>query len=75
MYENLKRTCRAIGFAYKAFCFVARSLSSPLCFRKVPIVMKDSQEKTLAIIDVAVLSEYNTSVKVVVRVVVKLQRS
>ena len=41
MYQNLKRACRAIVFAHQAFCFVALSLSSPLCFRKVP---KDSIE-------------------------------
>ena len=29
------------------------------------IVIKDSKKKTLAIIDVAVFSEYNTSVKIV----------
>ena len=35
MYQNLKRTCRAIVFVHKAFCFVALSL--PSRFRKVPI--------------------------------------
>ena len=36
MYQNLKRTCRVIVFAHKAFCVVALSSPSPWCFRKVP---------------------------------------
>ena len=38
MYQNLKRTCRAIIFAHKAFCFVAMSLMSLSCFHKVSII-------------------------------------
>ena len=38
MYLNIKRTFRAIVFDHLAFYFVALSLPSPSCFRKVPII-------------------------------------
>ena len=36
MYQNVKRTCRAIVFAHLTYCFVASSLSSASSFRKLP---------------------------------------
>ena len=36
MYQIVKRTCRAIVFAHKAYCFVALSLPLPSSFLKIP---------------------------------------
>ena len=37
MYQNEKRTCRAIVFAHYTYCFVASLLPSAASFRKLPI--------------------------------------
>lgn len=38
MYQNAKRTCKAIVFAHQTYCFVAflLPLPSPSSFRKLP---------------------------------------
>ena len=36
MYQNVKRTCRAIVFAHKTYCFAALSLPSPSSLLKLP---------------------------------------
>ena len=38
MYQNVKRTCRAIVFAHYTYCFVALSLPSPSSLLKLPII-------------------------------------
>ena len=38
MYQNVKRTCRAIVFAHQVYCFAALSLPSPLSLLKLPNV-------------------------------------
>ena len=37
MYQNVKRTCRAIVFAHLTYCFAALSLPSPSSLLKLPI--------------------------------------
>ena len=36
MYQNFKRTCRAIVFAHETHCFAALSLPSPSSLLKLP---------------------------------------
>ena len=44
MYQNVKRTRRAIVFAHLTYCFVALSLSSPSSLLKLPnIAVKETE--------------------------------
>ena len=38
MYQNVKRTCRAVVVAHLTYCFAALSLSSPSSLLKLPNV-------------------------------------
>ena len=46
MYQNVKRTCRAIVFTHQAHCFVAFSLPLPSSLLKLPILFLPREIKT-----------------------------